>query len=145
MLVVLSAHPWLRIFGQSESVLVTAEPFLNILAWSLVPALGYMGAKTFCDSLGRPTVPMLILYLAVLTNALLNWLLVFGNCGWRPTKSRSPAPPRHSCSRWAYRRRSPYESVMRLAVARKALSGELVLAVLECLLSLWQDLLHSSL
>ncbi|HYY27422.1 MAG TPA: MATE family efflux transporter [Chthoniobacterales bacterium] len=81
VLVVLSAHPWLRIFGQSESVLVTAEPFLNILAWSLVPALGYMGAKTFCDSLGRPTVPMLILYLAVLTNALLNWLLVFGNCG----------------------------------------------------------------
>lgn len=81
VLLVLLAHPWLRAFGQSELVLVTAEPFLNILAWSLVPALGYMGAKIFCDSLGRPTVPMLILYLAVLTNALLNWLLVFGNCG----------------------------------------------------------------
>ena len=81
VLLVLSTHPWFRIFGQSELVLVAAEPFLNILAWSLVPALGYMGAKIFCDSLGRPTVPMLILYLAVLTNALLNWLLVFGNCG----------------------------------------------------------------
>ena len=81
VLLVLSTHPWFRIFGQSELVLVAAEPFLNILAWSLVPALGYMGAKIFCDCLGRPTVPMLILYLAVLTNALLNWLLVFGNCG----------------------------------------------------------------
>jgi MATE family multidrug resistance protein len=40
-----------------------------------------MGAKIFCDSLGRPTIPMWILYLAVLANALLNWILVFGNWG----------------------------------------------------------------
>lgn len=80
-LVVFLANPWLQIFGQTQLVLVTAKPFLNLLAWSLVPALGYMGAKIFCDSLGRPTIPMLILYLAVLVNALLNWVLVFGNWG----------------------------------------------------------------
>ena len=80
-LLIFAVQPWLRIFGQAESVLITAEPFLSLLAWSLIPALGYMGAKIFCDSLGRPTVPMLILYLAVLMNALANWLLVFGNCG----------------------------------------------------------------
>ncbi|MGA8655200.1 MAG: MATE family efflux transporter [Chthoniobacterales bacterium] len=101
VLLVLLAGPWLRIFGQTELVLVTANPFLGILAWSLVPALGYMGAKIFCDSLGRPTVPMLILYLAVLVNALLNWLLVFGNWGaprlglegsaWATVLSRSVA------------------------------------------------------
>jgi MATE family, multidrug efflux pump len=80
-LFVFLAQPWLRVFGQTELVLATAKPFLNLLIWSLVPALGYMGAKIFCDSLGRPTIPMLILYLAVLTNALFNWLLVFGNWG----------------------------------------------------------------
>jgi len=80
-LLVFLAHPWLPILGQTEVVLLTAEPFLNLLAWSLIPALGYMGAKIFSDSLGRPTIPMLILYLAVLTNAFLNWLLVFGNWG----------------------------------------------------------------
>jgi len=100
-LLVFLAHPWLRIFGQTGLVLAAAKPFLNLLAWSLVPALGYMGAKIFCDSLGRPTVPMLILYLAVLTNALLNWLLVFGNWGaprlglqgsaWATVLSRSVA------------------------------------------------------
>ena len=80
-LLVFLVNPWLPILGQPESVLVTAKPFLSLLAWSLVPALGYIGVKIFCDSLGRPTIPMLILYLAVLTNALLNWLLVFGNWG----------------------------------------------------------------
>jgi multidrug resistance protein, MATE family len=75
------AHPWLHILGQTDLVLSTATPFLDLLVWSLVPALGYMAAKIFCDSLGRPTIPMLILYLAVLINALLNWLLVFGNWG----------------------------------------------------------------
>jgi len=81
VLLVFLVQPWLSLFGQSESVLAAAKPFLSLLAWSLVPALGYMGAKIFCDSLGRPTVPMCILYLAVLANALLNWLLVFGNWG----------------------------------------------------------------
>jgi multidrug resistance protein, MATE family len=100
-LLIFLADPWLRILGQTEMVLATAKPFLNLLAWSLVPALGYMGARIFCDSLGRPTVPMLILYLAVLTNALLNWLLVFGNWGaprlglegsaWATVLSRSVA------------------------------------------------------
>jgi MATE family multidrug resistance protein len=80
-LFVLLTHSWLRVFGQPELVLSTAQPFLNLLVWSLVPALGYMGAKIFCDSIGRPTIPMLILYLAVVANALLNWLLVFGNWG----------------------------------------------------------------
>lgn len=80
-LFVLLTRSWLRVFGQPELVLSTAQPFLNLLVWSLVPALGYMGAKIFCDSIGRPTIPMLILYLAVVANALLNWLLVFGNWG----------------------------------------------------------------
>ena len=60
VLLVFLVQPWLSLFGQSESVLAAAKPFLSLLAWSLIPALGYMGAKIFCDSLGRPTVPMWI-------------------------------------------------------------------------------------
>ena len=37
-LLVFLINPWLPILGQPELVLVTAKPFLNLLAWSLVPA-----------------------------------------------------------------------------------------------------------
>ena len=100
-LLVFVADPLLHMLGQTELVLVTAKPFLSLFAWSLVPALGYIGAKIFCDSVGRPTIPMLILYLAVLSNVVLNWLLVFGNWGvprlglegsaWATVLSRSVA------------------------------------------------------
>jgi multidrug resistance protein, MATE family len=74
-------QPWLTIFGQPSNVLAEATPFLIILGWSMVPAMLYMGSKIFCESVSRPFIPMLMMYIGVVLNVFLNWVFIFGNLG----------------------------------------------------------------
>jgi multidrug resistance protein, MATE family len=69
------------LLGQPQLVVDVARPYLTLVGWSLIPALGYMATKMFCDSLGKPVVPMCILYGAVILNLILNYILVFGYFG----------------------------------------------------------------
>ncbi|HEX3443373.1 MAG TPA: MATE family efflux transporter [Chthoniobacterales bacterium] len=73
--------PVLRIFGQPVPIEAAARPYLAIVGFSLVPALGSTAAKTFCEALGKPVMPTVILYLGVTLNLLLNLPLVFGWMG----------------------------------------------------------------
>ena len=73
--------PVLRIFGQPAPIEMAAPPYLAIVGLSLVPALGSMAAKTFCEALGKPVMPTMILYVGVTLNLLLNLPLVFGWMG----------------------------------------------------------------
>jgi MATE family multidrug resistance protein len=73
--------PVLRIFGQPIAIETAARPYLAIVGLSLIPALGSMAAKTFCEALGKPVVPTLILYVGVTLNLVLNLPLVFGWMG----------------------------------------------------------------
>jgi multidrug resistance protein, MATE family len=73
--------PVLRIFGQPAPIEMAARPYLAIVGFSLVPALGSVAAKTFCEALGKPVTPTVILYLGVTLNLLLNLPLVFGWMG----------------------------------------------------------------
>lgn len=73
--------PILRIFGQPLAIETAARPYLAIVGLSLIPALGSMAAKTFCEALGKPVVPTVILYIGVTLNLLLNLPLVFGWMG----------------------------------------------------------------
>jgi MATE family multidrug resistance protein len=79
-----SLRPWFFLFHQPQDVLDQALPFLVIISWSLVPALGFMNAKIFCESLSKPFVPMLMMYLGVSLNIFLNWVLIFGHLGAPP-------------------------------------------------------------
>jgi multidrug resistance protein, MATE family len=74
-------QPWLTVFRQPEEVLTKAKPFLEIMSWSLVPALVFISSKTFSEALSRPLLPMLIMYLGIGLNVFLNWVLIFGNFG----------------------------------------------------------------
>ena len=73
--------PILSIFGQPLVIEAAARPYLAIVGFSLIPALGSVGAKTFCEALGKPVAPTVILYLGVLLNLALNLPLVFGWMG----------------------------------------------------------------
>jgi MATE family multidrug resistance protein len=73
--------PVLRIFGQPIAIETAARPYLAIVGLSLIPALGSMAAKTFCEALGKPVIPTAILYVGVTLNLLLNLPLVFGWMG----------------------------------------------------------------
>jgi MATE family multidrug resistance protein len=74
-------RPWFFLFHQPPEILGQALPFLVIIGWSLVPALAFMSAKIFCESLSKPLVPMLMMYLGVSLNVFLNWVFIFGNLG----------------------------------------------------------------
>ena len=69
-------------FGQPPEVIAIVRPFYLLIAASFVPALVFQVQRQFAESLGRPWVPMLIILSDVVLNAVLNWILVFGHCGF---------------------------------------------------------------
>jgi multidrug resistance protein, MATE family len=73
--------PILGIFGQPPAIETAARPYLAVVGLSLIFALGSMAAKTFCEALGKPVVPTVILYIGVTLNLMLNLPLVFGWMG----------------------------------------------------------------
>lgn len=67
--------------GQEEAVARRAGPFMAILALAIVPQVVCNVLRAFVSTLGRPVVAMAIIALAILVNALGNYILVFGNFG----------------------------------------------------------------
>jgi multidrug resistance protein, MATE family len=76
--VVIALLPVLNVFGEPIRVEMAARPYLAIVGFSLIPALGSMSAKTYCEALGKPVIPTAILYAGVILNIALNLPLVFG-------------------------------------------------------------------
>jgi MATE family, multidrug efflux pump len=76
--VVIVLLPALSVFGEPVPVEVAAKPYLAITGLSLIPALASMSAKTYCEALGKPVIPSVILYAGVILNVALNLPLVFG-------------------------------------------------------------------
>jgi multidrug resistance protein, MATE family len=76
--VVMVLLPLLSIFGEPVPVSLAARPYLAIVGLSLIPALASMSAKSFCEALGKPVTPTVILYAGVILNVALNLPLVFG-------------------------------------------------------------------
>ncbi len=71
-------------FGQNSEVVAQARPFLLLLGASIVPALLALGLKQWCEAIGNPWPPTLLLLAAVPLNAFLNWVLIYGNLGFEP-------------------------------------------------------------
>jgi multidrug resistance protein, MATE family len=76
--IVIALLPVLSVFGEPVRVETAARPYLAIVGLSLIPALGSMSAKTYCEALGKPVIPTVILYVGVILNIALNLPLVFG-------------------------------------------------------------------
>lgn len=66
---------------QNPKVAELGHPFMNLLNFSLIPMILFLSLKQFTDGLEKTTVAMVISLLAIPFNALLNWLLIYGNCG----------------------------------------------------------------
>ena len=76
--IVIALLPVLNVFGEPVPVEMAARPYLAIVGLSLIPALASMSAKTYCEALGKPVIPTVILYAGVILNIALNLPLVFG-------------------------------------------------------------------
>jgi MATE family multidrug resistance protein len=73
---------FLLAIGQQPALAATAGDYLRSLVWALPPFLGYVVLRFFISALERPQWAFIIAIVAILLNALGNWLLIFGNWGF---------------------------------------------------------------
>lgn len=68
--------------GQDPEVADLAVPYMQLMAWSVIPMLLFMALKQFTDGLEFTKTAMTLSVLAIPLNGFLNWLLIFGNWGF---------------------------------------------------------------
>jgi MATE family multidrug resistance protein len=66
------------LFGQAPEVTEIGQNFTLILSLSNIPLFLFLAARQLCDGLSYPRVAMFITLLALILNALLNYLLITG-------------------------------------------------------------------
>ena len=76
--------PLLDRFGQEPEVVRCAQPYYILIVLSIVPFMLFCFSKQFLEGLGNTLVAMLITLGCNLLNILLNWLFIFGHCGFEP-------------------------------------------------------------
>lgn len=74
-------RPIMLATGQPEKLTEHASSFLLILMWGMFPMLVSGVLRIFVSALGRPTIATAITFFALGTNALGNYMLVFGHFG----------------------------------------------------------------
>jgi MATE family multidrug resistance protein len=72
----------LQSFGIQPGVAREAGPYLRALTCSMLPLLLYTAVRRYLQALGLVRAVMVALVSANVVNALVNWLLVFGNLGF---------------------------------------------------------------
>lgn len=66
---------------QDNEVALLAEPFMKLVALSILPFTLFMSLKMFADGLEYTRTGMLISIIAVPMNVFINYILIFGNWG----------------------------------------------------------------
>jgi MATE family multidrug resistance protein len=79
--VVYTIHASLPAWGLPPGVVVLAQPYLAILAWSLPPLLLYVAFRRYIQAMNIVRPITITLIAANVVNAITNWLLIFGNLG----------------------------------------------------------------
>ena len=69
-------------WGLDPRVLAMTRPYLDILAWSILPLLLYAAFRRYLQGMGVVRPVMVALVSANIVNALVNWLLIYGKAGF---------------------------------------------------------------
>ncbi len=72
---------WLEAWGLHPEVLRLARPYVEILAWSVLPLLLYASFRRYLQGMGIVRPVMIALFTANVLNVIANWILIFGNLG----------------------------------------------------------------
>ncbi|MGO4920672.1 MATE family efflux transporter [Maribacter spongiicola] len=80
--VILLAKPVMYIMKQPIEVVELALPYLDLVAFSLVPLIIFQAFKQFSEGLSQTKYPMYATIVANIINIVLNYLLIFGNFGF---------------------------------------------------------------
>ena len=81
-LLILLAKPLMYLMKQPEEVVTLAIPYLDLVAFSLIPLIIFQAFKQFSDGLSMTKYPMYATILANVINVVLNYLLIFGKFGF---------------------------------------------------------------
>lgn len=81
-LLVYFSKPLMYLMKQPKEVVELALPYLDLVAFSLVPLVFFQAFKQFSDGLSLTKYPMYATILANVINVLLNYLLIFGKFGF---------------------------------------------------------------
>ncbi len=68
--------------GQPEELLPLMRPYYVVLLMSLPFVMLFNAFKQFSDGITDTTTPMMILLVGNLLNIVMNWLLIYGRCGF---------------------------------------------------------------
>ncbi|MBQ1875069.1 MAG: MATE family efflux transporter [Paludibacteraceae bacterium] len=69
-------------FGQEPEVVACARPYYTLIVLSILPFLLFCFCKQFLEGLGNTLVAMVITVVCNLMNILMNWILIYGHCGF---------------------------------------------------------------
>ncbi|MCM5662917.1 MATE family efflux transporter [Galbibacter mesophilus] len=78
----LFAKPLMYLMDQPVEVVELALPYLDLVAFSLVPLIIFQALKQFSDGLSQTKYPMYATVVANIINILLNYLFIFGKFGF---------------------------------------------------------------
>jgi len=81
-LMVYFAKPILYLMKQPKEVVELAIPYLDLVAFSLIPLIIFQAIKQFSDGMSMTKYPMYATLLANIINVVLNYLLIFGKFGF---------------------------------------------------------------
>ena len=76
-----NAEAILLALGQDPGLAADAATFVRALQWGLLPSLFYYVLRSFVSALERPIWSLIVAAVAVVFNALLNYVLIFGKLG----------------------------------------------------------------
>lgn len=77
-LLILLAKPLMLYMGQPEEVVALARPYLDIVAFSLIPLIMFQAYKQFADGKSETKYSMWATILANVVNVVVNYFLIFG-------------------------------------------------------------------
>ena len=80
--IILMAKPLMYLMEQPPQVVELAVPYLDLVAFSLVPLMIFQAFKQFSEGLSQTKYPMYATILANVINVVLNYLLIFGSFGF---------------------------------------------------------------
>jgi MATE family multidrug resistance protein len=81
-LMVLLAKPLMYIMDQPLEVVDLALPYMDLVAFSLIPLIMFQAFKQFSDGLSLTKYPMYATIVSNILNVILNYLLIFGTFGF---------------------------------------------------------------
>lgn len=81
-LAVYFSKPLLSLMKQPEEVVQLAIPYLDLVAFSLIPLIVFQAFKQFSDGMSMTRYPMYATIIANVVNVLLNYILIFGKFGF---------------------------------------------------------------